>query len=226
MSATESKAAVRGGYFVTLEGSDGGGKSTQLEPLAGALRREGHAVTVSREPGGTPLGERVRGLLLDGAEGAIAPWTEALLFTAARAELVARVIRPALASGGIVLCDRYLDSTLAYQGAGRGLDRQVLGLLQEQATAGLRPDLTLWFDVPVETAIARRQQGRRDRLDRETAAFHARVREGYRELAAADPSRWVLIDASRDAESLQAEVVQIVCARVRAAGLAPRAPRA
>jgi dTMP kinase len=226
MSATEVTAAARGGFFVTLEGPDGGGKSTQLEPLAQALRAQGHAVTVSREPGGTPLGEQVRRLLLESADGAIAPWTEALLFTAARAELVARVIRPALASGAIVLCDRYLDSTLAYQGAGRGLDRQLLGLLQEQATAGLRPDLTLWFDVPVETAIARRRQGQQDRLDRETAAFHARVREGYRQLAAADPNRWVLIDASRDAASLRAEVVAVVCERVRLVGLGPRAPQA
>lgn len=226
MSATEPSVTARGGFFVTLEGPDGGGKSTQLEPLARALRAQGHAVTVSREPGGTPLGEQVRRLLLESADGGIAPWTEALLFTAARAELVARVIRPALASGAIVLCDRYLDSTLAYQGAGRGLDRQLLGLLQEQATAGLRPDLTLWFDVPVETAIARRRQGQRDRLDRETAAFHARVREGYRQLAAADPTRWVLIDAGRDPASLRAEVIQVVSARVRAARLGSGPPQA
>ncbi len=207
------------GFFVTLEGADGSGKSTQLAPLTGALQREGYAVLVTHEPGGTPLGERVRAILLDGNAGRMEAWTEALLFTAARAELAIRVIRPHLGQGGIVLCDRYLDSTLAYQGAGRGLDRHALALLQEQVTGGLRPDLTLWFDVPVETALARRRKRARDRLDRETAAFHARVRQGYRELAAQEPQRWVLVDASRPPAELEAEIRQLVLARLRAAGV-------
>ncbi len=222
MSATDRSTK---GYFITLEGPDGSGKSTQVDLLAEALRAAGYPVTVSREPGGTPLGERVRALLLDGNQGPILAWTEALLFTAARAELVAQVIRPRLAQGAIVVCDRYRDSTLAYQGAGRGLDAQLLARLQEQATAGLRPDLTLWFDVAPLTARQRRRAGARNRLDRETPAFHARVQDGYRALAARDPKRWVPIDARLDPVALQAAVLKIVVGRLQAAGLRPRAPR-
>jgi len=209
------------GFFVTLEGADGSGKSTQLAPLADALQREGYAVLVTHEPGGTPVGERVRSIVLDGNAGRMEAWTEALLFTAARAELVTQVIRPHLGRGGIVLCDRYLDSTLAYQGAGRGLDRRALARLQEEVTGGLHPDLTLWFDVPVETAVARQRKRAQDRLDRETAVFHARVRQGYRELAAQEPRRWVLVDASRPPAELAAEIGQLVLARLRGAGVRP-----
>jgi dTMP kinase len=214
------------GFFLTLEGPDGGGKSTQLEPLARTLRALGYPVVVTREPGGTALGERIRSILLDWKSGGMTPWTEALLFTAARAELVAQVIRPQLAQGAVVICDRYLDSTLAYQGVGRGLDLDVLGRLQQEATGGLQPHLTLWFDVPVEIALARRRNGARDRLDGETAAFHGRVREGYRGLAAQDPGRWVLLDASRDRETLEREIREVVLIRLRAAMPAPIAPPA
>ncbi len=195
------------GLFVTFEGGEGSGKSTQIERLAARLAARGLDPLRVREPGGTPLGEGVRALLLD--PGPVpAPMTEALLLEAARAELVEAVIRPALASGRVVLCDRYDDSTLAYQGAGRGLDDATLRALNRAATGGLRPHLTLLFDLDPETGLARRSRapGDTNRLDREPLEFHVRVRRRFLELARAEPGRWTVLDASDPAERLEARV--------------------
>ena len=203
------------GLFVTFEGGEGSGKSTQVTRLADRLRAAGLDPLVTREPGGTPLAEGIRALLLDPARapGALA---EALLMVAARADLVSTTLRPALAAGRVVLCDRYGDSTLAYQGGGRGLDPAQLAAWNRAATGGLVPDLTLLFDVSPELGLARRANaaGTPNRLDLESAAFHARVRERYLELARAEPARFVVLDASRDPATLESEVWTAVSARL------------
>jgi len=204
------------GRFITLEGPDGAGKSSQADRLVSALRDAGFMVRQVREPGGTPLGEAVRELLM-----AAAPHdarSDALLFNAARATLVAEVIRPALERGEIVVCDRYADSTLAYQGHGGGLDVAELGRINAWSTGGLVPDLTILFDVPVEQGLARRASGPRTGRTRfedpayHDAAFHERVRAGYRRMAAADPARWRVIDASRSPDRVAAELLALVTA--------------
>ncbi|MBP8950412.1 MAG: dTMP kinase [Candidatus Promineofilum sp.] len=198
--------------FITLEGPEGGGKTTQLRALAGFLRDCGYDVVTAREPGGTPIGDQIRHVLHDTANAAMSPTAEMLLYAASRAQLVAEVIRPALAAGRVVLCDRYADSTLAYQGYGRGLDGDVLATLTAIATGGLRPDLTLLLDVDVARGLARRRDEGEEmnRLDLEALEFHRRVREGYLALAAAEPARWVCIDADRPADEVQADVQRAV----------------
>jgi len=193
------------GLFVTFEGGEGSGKSTQLERLAARLRARGLEPLLTREPGGTPLAEGIRRLLLD-PELRPAPMAEAMLMEAARADLVAHLIRPALAAGRVVLCDRYDDSTLAYQGGGRGLDVELLRALNRAATGGLEPELTLLFDLEPALGLARRARvpDALNRLDREPEAFHARVRARYLELAAASPRRFVVLDASLLPERLEA----------------------
>ena len=193
------------GLFVTFEGGEGTGKSTQLERLERRLRQRGLDPLVTREPGGTPLAEGIRELLLDPVLRPSA-MTEALLMEAARAELVANLIRPALAAGRIVLCDRYDDSTLAYQGGGRGLDAELLRALNRAATGGLKPGLTLLFDLDPAAGLARRARSASsvNRLDREPEAFHARVRARYLELAAAEPGRFVVLDGALPPERLEA----------------------
>lgn len=195
------------GLFVTFEGGEGSGKSTQIERLAARLAARGLDPLRTREPGGTPLGEGIRDLLLDPARRP-APMTEALLLEAARSELVGAVIRPALAAGRVVLCDRYDDSTLAYQGGGRGLDEGILRAMNRAATGGLVPDLTLLFDLEPERGLARRAQapGPTNRLDREPVEFHARVRARYLELARAEPQRWQVIDAAAEPAALERAV--------------------
>ena len=179
--------------FITFEGPEGSGKTTQIALLTEALRASGHHVVATREPGGTPLGDRIRGLLLDSVEP-IAPETEAYLMTAARAEHVRRVIKPALQDGAIVISDRFVDSTLAYQGAGRGLPIAELAALQELAVGRLRPDLTVLLDVDVLLGLARRgAAGGVNRIDREDVPFHERVAEWFRAAAAEDRQRWVVI---------------------------------
>lgn len=203
------------GRFITLEGPDGAGKSSQAERLAGWLREQGMTVTLSREPGGTALGEAVRQLVLhSGAERS--PRSDALLFAAGRAEHVGRVIRPALARGEVVVCDRFGDSTLAYQGFGGGEDLADLRRLVAYATGGLSPGLTVLLDVPVEVGLRRRAGGPsagRTRFEDDALhdrAFHERVRAGFLELAAAEPERWRVVDAAvspdRVAEAIQAVV--------------------
>lgn len=189
--------------FVTFEGIDGSGKSTQAELLRARLEADGHVVVATREPGGTELGERVRDLLLHG--GHITPWAEALLYAASRAQHVDEVIRPALERGAWVVCDRYVDSSVAYQGVGRelGLDR-VLDL-NVAAVGGLLPDRTFLLELdPAE--LGGRLSGEHDRLEREPGDFHARVADGYRQLAARFPERIVVLDASLPADTLAEEV--------------------
>jgi dTMP kinase len=206
----------RRGVFITLEGPDGAGKSSQQAYLAERLTEAGETVTVTREPGGTQLGERVRAVLLD-SSAAHDPLSDALLFNAARHQLVEDVIAPALSDGGVVLSDRFADSTLAYQGYGGGAPLDTLKVLAEIATDGLLPTRTVLLDLPVEDGLARRQGGPAAELTRfETSAahdraFHERVRAGYLELATAEPARWRIVDASRPPE----EVAEMVWGAVR-----------
>lgn len=196
--------------LVSFEGVDGSGKSTQAALLAGALRADGIDVVAAREPGGTPLGERVRSLLLEGT--AMTPWAEAALFAAARAQLVEEVIRPALARGAIVVCDRYVDSSLAYQGIARDLGLDAVLELNRIATGGLLPDRTFLLALPVGEALAR-SPGRPDRIEREGVAFLECVAAAYRELAERFPERIVVLDATRP----QSELTRLVRDGLRAA---------
>lgn len=203
--------------FITFEGPEGSGKSTQIALLADYLRTAGYAVTTTREPGGTRIGDQIRDCLHDTANTGMAPTTEVLLYAASRAQLVSDVIRPALVERQIVLCDRYADSTLAYQGYGRGLDREMLAMLNAIATGGLTPDLTLLLDIDVRRGLARRrdQGSEMNRLDLEAVEFHERVRRGYHELAASDPVRWRIVDAAGSAEEVQAELRRLVMSQFR-----------
>ena len=202
--------------FITLEGPEGAGKTTQLRALADFLRGCGHAVVTTREPGGTAIGDQIRHVLHDTANVAMSPTAEVLLYAASRAQLVAEVIQPALDAGRVVLCDRYADSTMAYQGYGRGLDRDALAALTAVATGGLRPDLTLLLDLDVERGLARRRDEGEEmnRLDLETLEFHRRVRAGYLALAAADPTRWQIIDADRPPAAVQDDLRRLVLAHL------------
>jgi dTMP kinase len=189
--------------FVTFEGIDGCGKSTQAELLAKSLRADGHDVVALREPGGTPLGERIRELLLDGPE--MGAWAEAALFAAARAELVERVIRPALARRATVVCDRYVDSSLVYQGVGRGLGIEPVFEVNAVATGGLLPDRTFVLLLDPEES-RERMTGARDRIEREDDAFVRRLDEGYRKIVSMFPERCIAIDASRPPDEIAEEV--------------------
>lgn len=202
-------------FFITLEGPDGGGKSTQARLLAEHLRLQGHPALLTREPGGTAIGDQVRKTLMDLRNTGMNPPTEFLLFSASRAQLVHQVIRPHLAAGGVVVSDRFSDSSLAYQGFGHGLDLDRLRAITDFATGGLVPDLTLLLDLPVELGLRRRRDdGGWNRLDAYDLAFHERVRQGYFALAAAEPERWVRLDASPSADEVQAEVRRVVAERL------------
>jgi dTMP kinase len=189
--------------FISFEGVDGSGKTTQVALLADSLRGEGRDVVATREPGGTPAGERIRELLLEG--GDIAPWTEAALFAAARAQLVDEVIRPALARGADVICDRYIDSSLAYQGIARGLGVERVLELNLLATSGLLPDRTFFLAISPEDTTGRKD-AEPDRIEREGDEFAAIVDQGYRELAAIFAKRVVTIDATMPASDISREV--------------------
>lgn len=187
-----------------LEGGEGAGKSRLLDALGERLRSAGRGVTLTREPGGTPLGEQIRALVL-AREALGDPLAELLLFEAARARLVAAVIEPALERGDVVVCDRFAASSTAYQGYGRGLGRELVERANAIATGGLAPDLTLLLDLAVEQGLARRAgAGAGDHFDRETVAFHERVRAGYLELAAGDAAGWRVIDAGQPYEPVEA----------------------
>lgn len=198
--------------FISFEGPDGSGKSTQIELLAAALRASGREVVTVREPGGTPAGEKIRAILLgEGGAVSVGPRGDALLFNASRAQLVADVIEPSLARGAIVIADRFADSTLAYQGYGSGLPLDALRAIITFATAGRTPDLTLLLDLAAEEGLARKSGSGRTRFeDGFDAAFHARVADGFRALAAAEPTRWRLLDASAAPAALAAQVSQAV----------------
>lgn len=201
--------------FITLEGPEGSGKSSQIGPLAEFLRQNGQDVITLREPGGTSISEQVRTVLMNHANTAMHARTEILLFLAARAQLVEEVIRPQLTAGKIVLCDRYTDSTLAYQGYGQGEDLDTLRSLLRFTTANLFPDLTLLLDVDPEQGLRRKQDcGEWTRMDAFTVAFHQRVRQGYLELASREPQRWVAIDANQPVETVQTLLRQAVLQRL------------
>lgn len=202
--------------FITLEGTEGCGKTTQVLPLADALRRQDWDVLTTREPGGTPIGEQVRTVLnnLDNTE--MHARTEILLFQAARAQHVEQLIRPHLARSGVVICDRFADSTLAYQGYGRQQPLEPLKTLVDYATGGLKPDLTLLLDLDVEVGLRRRARGGEwNRLDALEVAFYQRVRQGYYELARAEPARWVVIDASQTPDLVQEAMRAAVMPRLK-----------
>jgi dTMP kinase len=201
--------------FITFEGPEGSGKTTQIRLLADWLREQGHAVLTTREPGGTRIGEAIREVLLSPAHTEMCAEAEILLFSAARAQIVREVLKPHLARGGVVLCDRFADSTLAYQGYGRLLDLVTLRQITAFATGGLVPALTICLDLPVLEGLRRKQGGDQaewNRMERERLDFQERVRGGYLALAAAEPERWLVLDALREVEVIQAEIRQRVAA--------------
>jgi dTMP kinase len=202
------------GKFITFEGIDGSGKSTQIRMLADELRRRGVRLVTSCEPGGTPLGRHLRQAFLE-TEETVAPLAELLLFAADRAQHVEFLIKPAMAAGRVVISDRYADATAAYQGAGRGFDPETIRQIIELATGGLKPDLTLFFDITVETAILRMAgrgdaETKRNRMDAETAEFYGRVRDKYLEIARSEPERFQVIDAAGSVEDIHLCVIRAV----------------
>lgn len=202
--------------FITLEGPEGSGKTSQIPPLVDFLRSEGIDLVSTREPGGTAIGDQVRSILMSMENQAMHPRTEILLFCAARAQIVEQVIRPALAQGKVVLCDRYADSTLAYQGYGHGLNLEFLRSLLDFTTGSLWPDLTILLDVDVEVGLQRKLgcQGEWNRLDAYAVAFHRKVRQGYLEMAGRQPDRWVVIDAGQPLEIVQQHLRQTILSRL------------
>jgi len=198
--------------FITFEGPEGSGKTTQIRFLRGYLEERGYSVLATREPGGTSIGDKIRVVLLDPRNIEMLPASEALLFSAARAQIVHQVIRPHLARGGIVLCDRYADSTLAYQGYGHGLDLEMLRAITALATGGLKPDLTIYLDIAVEEGLRRKLAAHKvsnsewNRIDRQEMTFHRQVREGYLKMAAQEPDRWLVIDATQPLEAIRSSI--------------------
>jgi dTMP kinase len=205
------------GFFITFEGIEGSGKTTQISLLSDYLAARGRSVRLTREPGGTPIGDQVRKILLDPANTALDPRAELLLYAAGRAQHLAELIRPALEGGATVLCDRFSDATEAYQGHGRGLDLELIGNLDRLVTGGMRPDLTILLDIDASEGLSR-ARGRNSRHGLETEArfeneqlpFHERVRQGYLELARREPGRFRVVDASRQPEAVHREVRRIV----------------
>ncbi len=204
------------GLFITFEGPEGSGKTTQIRLLAEWLRHSGCDVLTTREPGGTRIGDAIRALLLDPDHDEMSPAAEILLFSASRAQLVSEVIRPQLERDGVVVCDRFADSTLAYQGHGRGLDLDALREITLFATGGLTPDLTVCLDLPAAEGLARKRgadAAEWNRMEREQLAFHERVRAGYHALAAEAPARWVIIDAMQPVAAIQEQIRAEVTAK-------------
>jgi dTMP kinase len=227
-AATDSTAGGKllasrsGGYFIAFEGPEGAGKTTQIERLRRRLERDGALVLQTREPGGTVIGQELRAMLLLPERPEVAPETEALLMIADRAQHVAEVIRPALSAGMVVLCDRYIDSTLAYQGFGKGLDLAALEAINQFATGGLLPDLTVLLDLDVRLGLERKRaayrqgDGELNRIDRRDLSYHQRVREGFLALAQRAPARYLVLDASRPADEIAGQIWQRVAAALRA----------
>lgn len=199
------------GLFLSFEGGEGSGKSTQVARLEEWLRREGREVVVVREPGGTPLSEEIREVLLRPREEPVSPWAELCLYVAARAQLVQDVIVPSLERGAVVLADRYLDSSLVYQGVARGLGTQRVRTLIGWATSDLLPIRTFFFDVAPEVGLERsRRRGNMDRMESESLRFHQEVHDGYRDLAAMEPDRFVVLDASQSPDEIHSELIHRV----------------
>lgn len=198
--------------FITFEGPEGSGKSTQIKLLCTYLLKQNYPVVQTREPGGTAIGDQIRKVLLSPEHAEMLPVTEFLLFSAARAQLVSQFIRPHLAEGRTVLCDRYADSSLAYQGYAQGLDPDNLRQFTAFATGGLTPDCTIYFDLDVTMGLQRKQQGSvpLDRLDAKSIEFHERVRRGYLKMAAQEPERWLVVHADANVNTIQGKVRQHV----------------
>ena len=203
--------------FITLEGPDGSGKTSHMQPLAEWLQERGFRVHTAREPGGTFISEQIRNIIHDLKNTEMHPHTETLLYQAARAQIVEQVLRPKRTEGWIVLCDRYADSTLAYQGYGHQQNLNEVRALVRYATGGLVPDLTLLLDVDVETGLSRRQKsgGEWNRLDAYQLDFHRRVRAGYLEMVKQEPGRWVVLDAAEAWESVQQKLRKVVLERIQ-----------
>ncbi|MBN1890174.1 MAG: dTMP kinase [Thermoflexales bacterium] len=202
--------------FITFEGPDGSGKSTQIHLLAEFLRGQGYDVLTTREPGGTPIGEQIRDVLHSLHNKAMSPRAEILLYCASRAQLVEQLIRPHLATGGVVLCDRYADSTLAYQGYGHGLPLLTLRMILGFATGGLRPDVTIYLDVESDEGLQRRKASGDEwnRMDEQSLDFHRRVRLGYLALAHDQPQRWRVLDGARPVDLIAEDIRAIVAERL------------
>ena len=196
--------------FITFEGGEGCGKSTQARLLLKKLEQQGIPTILTREPGGTALGNKIRILLKRKQGSSISPQAELFLFAASRVQLVAELVRPALQEGKVVICDRFTYSTIVYQGHGRGLDLATVGMVNTMATGNLKPDLTILLDMPSEQGLERKRSSR-DRFELEDLSFHDRVREGYLKMAAAEPDRWLLIDASL----AKAKIAEIIWDKVR-----------
>jgi dTMP kinase len=219
------------GIFITFEGGEGSGKTTQLKRLLAHLRSVGLDPVETRDPGGTAIGNQVRQLVLDGRNSRMADLTELFLYEASRTQLVAEVIRPAVAAGRTVVCDRFTDSTIAYQGYGRGMDLALIRQLNDLATGGLRPDLTFLLDLDPVAGLARvserlvHLQASRDRLEGEALEFHQRVRSGYRALAGAEPSRIVPVDATQGIAEIEAQIRGRLAALLASGGVGTAAGR-
>lgn len=199
------------GHFITFEGPEGSGKTTQIRLLADALRANGYDILLTREPGGTVIGDAIRSILLDLKRDEMQSRTESFLFNAARAQLVGQVIEPALAQGKTVLCDRYADSTLAYQGYGRHQDLTELRTLCDYATGGLVPDLTIYLDLDEVQGLKRKadgDDGEWNRMEAQSLEFHRAVRNGFLSLAAEEPKRWLVVNANQDIQIIQEEILQ------------------
>ncbi|MEF3273139.1 MAG: dTMP kinase [Chloroflexus sp.] len=226
---------MQAGLFITFEGPEGAGKSTQARRLYERLQAAGYPVILTREPGGTRIGELIRRILVDLRHTEMAPTTEILLFSAARAQLVSELIRPYLATGGIVVCDRYADSTFAYQGYGLGRDLAELRAITEIATGGLKPDLTFYLQIDVEAGLQRKRAGRErsdstsgqpvewNRLDARDLAYHQRVAYGFVELMKQEPERWYALDAAQPIDELAEQIWKAVMPRL--VGISPIAAR-
>lgn len=201
--------------FITFEGPDGGGKTTQVAMTVATLKARGHNVLLTREPGGTAIGDQIRHVLHDMKNQAMHPRTELLMYSASRAQIVEEVIRPHLKSGGLIICDRFFDSTYAYQGYGHGLDLNQLKMITEFATGGLKPDLTILLDIAPEDSLQRRlsaldKGGEWNRLDAMALDFHKRVRDGYHTLVTAEPHRWQVVNAAQTVEQVQADILLVL----------------
>ncbi|MDK2821795.1 MAG: dTMP kinase [Clostridia bacterium] len=207
---------VSRGFFITLEGIDASGKTTQLEKMKDFLSKQGYEVETTREPGGTKLSEAIRQLLLRSCYGDVYPRAEILLYASARAQHVAERIKPALSAGKIVLCDRFTDSSIAYQGYGRQLGPEIVRQINKLATEDLKPDLTILLDIPVEVGVKRRFQNgiNSDRLEQENIEFHKRVRQGYLKLAAQQPTRIKVIDGAKQPEVVWLQIKEIIKSNV------------
>jgi dTMP kinase len=212
----QKEIVARRGLFITFEGVEGAGKSTQIRQLAASLEKEGVSVLITREPGGTPISERIREVLLERQHHKMVSTTELLLYAAARSQHVAQCIAPALAKGQIVISDRFGDATVAYQGHGRGLDLELIHHLNRVATDGLVPDLTIVLDVPVKVGLGRARRRRRsmDRLEMEDFEFHQRVREGYLTIAREEPHRVKVIDSEQNFKLVRDEIRELVTRRI------------